>query len=473
MTRESASTQTQPDDIYPDRTTLLKILDHMYDELYVINHKGECIYVNRASLKHYGISPAEIIGQNVWETSEQGYFSPPIGPIVLESKKIATFEQQSNTGRKLVVTATPVFDNDGGLEMVVENLRDITTLDQVKNDLRSTKQLLYRYQRELEELRKEDLRLDFIAQSKVMKDILGLAQLVAKVDSTVLITGPTGTGKGVLAKYIHSLSNRRNSPFITVNCAAIPEQLLESELYGYEKGAFTGANPKGKLGLFDVARDGTLFLDEIAEISLQLQAKLLQVLQEKTYRPLGSSKIKDVKCRILAATNQRLDQLVARGQFRSDLYYRLKTIEIDIPPLTERQDDLAPLIQFFLNRFDRQYNSDHYFTPEALEVLSSYTWPGNVRELEHMIERLVVTTPQSAISKDHVPAAIRAVEDAGIYWNDDDDLAFDQAMANMEKAIIKRSFDKWGSSYKVARALKISQSKASRLIRKHLKEDQA
>lgn len=440
----------------------------MYDELYVINQQGECIYVNRASLKHYGISPEEIIGQNVWETSKQGYFSPPVGPIVLRSKKTATFEQTSNTGRNLLVTATPVFDDVGDLEMVVENLRDITTLNQFKNDLISTKKLLYRYQRELEALRKEDLRLDFIAQSKVMQDILTLAVMVAKVDSTVLITGQTGTGKGVLAKYIHSLSKRKNDPFITVNCAAIPEPLLESELYGYEGGAFTGANPKGKLGLLDVAGDGTLFLDEISEISPHIQAKLLQVIQEKKYLPVGGNKFKSVKCRIVAATNQILLQLVDRGQFRSDLYYRLKTIEIDIPPLRERREDLIPLIQFFLNKFDRQYSTEHYIQPEAIDALCAYSWPGNVRELEHLIERLVVTTPQSAVSLDHLPAPLRGADPPQMLWSDDQDIPLDQAMMNTEKTIIRRAYHKLGSSYKVARALKISQSRAHRLIKKYV-----
>jgi PAS domain S-box-containing protein len=454
-------------DIYPDRTTLLNILDHMYDELYVINQKGECIYVNRACLKHYGIAPEEIIGQNVWESSDKGYFSPPVGPIVLKSKKIATFEQESNTGRKLLVTATPVFGDRGELVMVVENLRDVTYLEQVKNDLRSTKQLLHRYQRELEELRKEDLRLDFVAHSKVMKDILSLVLLVAKVDSTVLITGATGAGKGVLAKFIHSKSNRRSDPFITINCAAIPEQLLESELFGYERGAFTGAHPKGKLGLLEVTGDGTMLLDEVADIPLQLQAKLLQVLQDKQYFPIGSNKLKPVNCRILAATNRNLGKLVEQGLFRSDLYYRLKTIEIDIPPLSERPDDLIPLIQFYLSKFDRQYGSEHYFTPEALDTLTNYNWPGNVREVEHLVERLVVTVPQSAITLEHIPLALRSSDARRPLWADDRDVALDSALEILERELILRARRRWGSSYQVAKALHISQSRAHRLIRKY------
>lgn len=455
-------------DGFPDRKTLLKILDHMYDELYVMDRNGECIYVNKTSLKHYGIQPKTIIGQNVTESSDNGYFYPPVGPIVLKTKKTATYETKSNTGRNLLVTATPVFDQDGELEMVVENLRDVTTLNQVKNDLEVTRGLLYRYQREVEALRRKVLDIDFIAHSRAMSDIVQLLQSLAEVDSTLLITGETGTGKGVLARYIHTQSPRSKGPFITVNCAAIPEQLMESELYGYAPGAFSGADPKGKLGLIELARGGTLLLDEIAEIPSRLQAKMLHMLQEKQFIPLGGSTYRPVKCRFLAATNQPVDKLVAEGRFRSDLYYRLKTVEIKIPPLRERPEDIVPLSLYFLNKFDQQYNRDHNFSSEAIDRLTEYSWPGNVRELEHMVEMLVVTTPDAEITAGRLPVSCSTSTES--VFRPADDLTLDDAIDRVEARMIKEAYRKHHSSYKAARALNISQSRASRLIRKYIKQ---
>ena len=454
--------------VYPDRKTLLKILDHMYDELYVIDKSGTCVYVNKTSLKHYGIQPEKIIGQNVTESSNQGYFYPPVGPIVLKTEKTATYETMSNTGRNLLVTATPVFDNDNKLEMVVENLRDVTMLNQVKNDLDLTKKLLYRYQREVEVLRKKELEVDFITHSKVMTDILELVRRLAKVNASLLITGQTGTGKTMLAKYIHKQSPHKKGPFIAVNCAAIPDQLMESELYGYASRAFSGADPKGKPGLIELARGGTLLLDEVGEIPLHLQAKMLHMLEEKQYLPVGGSVYKQVQCRFLAATNQPVAQLVDQGKFRSDLYYRLKTLEIDIPPLTERREDVIPLSQYFLNKFDQQYHVDHSFSPEAIEHLIGYSWPGNVRELKHLVEMLVVTTAGSQITSALLPMGFFPTQTRDFQISTQD-LALDDTLHTIESQIIRAAYEETGSSYKMARALKISQSRAHRLIKKHVK----
>ena len=452
--------------LLPDRDTLLKILDHMYDELFVINAEGVIIYVNRACERHYGVQPSEMIGKTVEECTEQGFWYPPISPIALRDPKIATYEQVSNTGLKLVATVTPVFDKEGNLEMVVENLRDLPKLEEIKSNLEETQNLLSRYKQEVQTLRQEELHQDFVVQSKKMKEILKLSQQVAKVDSSVILLGETGTGKSLLAKYIHRVSSRKNESFITVNCASIPDQLIESELFGYAPGAFTGANPKGKIGLLGLADGGTLFLDEISEIPLHLQAKLLQILQEKQYFPVGSTKINTIDCRVLAATNQDLSQLVDQGKFRKDLYYRLNTIEIEVPPLRKRKKDLVKLIQFFINRYDRKYKMEHNLTPDALAILSQYTWPGNVRELEHIIERMVVTSSSQTISAEHLPNlhnrdAIKFSE--GV----DEDVSLDEAMIQAEMCIVSEAYRNLKSSYKVAKALKITQSRAYRLLKKH------
>lgn len=452
--------------IYPDRETLLRILDHMYDELFVISDDGVILYVNQACERHYGVKPEEMIGKTVTECSEQGYWYPPVSPIALRTKKIATYEQTTNTGRKLLVTVTPVFNDQGELEMVVENLRDIPKLEEIKTDLEQTKRMLLRYKQEVEELRHKELNQNFVAQSEAIKDILRLARRIADVDPTVLVTGETGTGKGLLVKYIHRVSPRKSGPFITVNCAAVPDQLLESELYGYSAGAFTGADPKGKIGLVELAEGGTLFLDEISEIPLHLQAKLLQMIQDRKYIPVGGTKYTSVNCRIISATNQDLARLVEEGKFRKDLFYRLNTIEIDMPPLRDRREDIIPLAQFFLNKFDRQYKMEHYFAAEAITALIDYAWPGNVRELENLIERLTVTVRDPIIEPGHLPFNLPTTT-VDFIPGQGETFPLDEALRKLEEQSISRAYGKYGSSYKAAEALGISQSRAYRLIRKY------
>ena len=438
----------------------------MYDELFVINADGIIIYANKACEKHYGVHPDEMIGKTVTEFTKKGFWYPPISPIALRNPKIATYEQTSNTGRKLVATVVPVFDDNGDLEMVVENLRDITRLEEIKNDLKETQNALFRYKQEIQKLRHEELHQDFVVQSEAMKTILKLAKQIAQVDSSVLITGETGTGKNLLAKYIHRVSHRKKGPFMTVNCATIPGQLLESELFGYAPGAFTGADQKGKIGLLELAQGGTLFLDEISEIPLHLQAKLLQVLQEKQYIAVGSTKLQTIDCRILAATNKNLSQSVKQGEFRKDLFYRINTVEMEVPPLCKRKEDLIQLVHYFLNKYDMLYKLEHHISTEAIEILHQYSWPGNVRELEHLIERLVITTPNQTISPEHLPPLL-AVEAGNYSMELAQDGSLDEALEKAEKDIILGAYQHLKSSYKVAKALKISQSRAYRLLKKH------
>lgn len=447
----------------PDRDTLLKILDHMYDELFVIDRNGMIIYVNRACERHYGVQQHEMIGKTVTECTEKGFWYPPISPIALRNPKIATYEQATNTGRKLVATVAPVFDDKGNLEMVVENLRDITKLEQVKNDLKATKRLLTRYRREVQQLRNEELHQDFLANSEPMKKILRLAKQVAQVDSSILILGETGTGKSLIAKFIHRVSHRKDGPFITVNCASIPEQLLESELFGYSPGAFTGADPKGKMGLLELADGGTLFLDEISDIPIHLQVKLLQVLQEREYRPVGGTKHHSADFRVIAATNQDISELVQQGEFRKDLFYRINTIEIEVPPLRKRKEDLSQLAQYFINKYDKLYKMEHHLTPEAQTILSQYHWPGNVREMEHLIERLVITAPNQSILPEHLPPYLTEESPADL----DEASSLDDALQRAEKYMISNAYMMLKSSYKVAENLKITQSRAYRLIKKY------
>lgn len=232
-----------------DYETLKTILDNSFDEIYVTNADGVVVYVNKASERLYGMKPSELIGKTSQEVSEINPWSPRLSPMVLQKKRRLTIEQKTCFGKTLVTTATPVFDDNGNIKLIIENSRDITESEGFKQELEITKQLLKQYKQEVEVLRKKELNIpDFIARSKEMKDILKLVRHVALVDSTILLLGESGTGKGVLAKHIHKISNRKDGPFITINCAAIPEELIESELFGYERGAFTGADGKGKIG---------------------------------------------------------------------------------------------------------------------------------------------------------------------------------------------------------------------------------
>ncbi|HVI41431.1 MAG TPA: sigma 54-interacting transcriptional regulator, partial [Anaerovoracaceae bacterium] len=263
-----------------DYDTLKKILDHSYDEIYVTNAEGIVIYVNSAVERHCGVKAEEIIGKSSQEITSSKLWGPRVSPIAIKRKRSFTLEQTTRTGKTLLTTATPIWDAEGNLELVVENSRDITETQGIKYELDKSMQQLKRYKHEVEVLRKKELYPpDFICQSKKMTDLLELAQKIAAVESTVLLQGESGTGKGIIAKYIHKNSPRKDGPFIPINCASIPSELMESELFGYSKGAFTGANEKGKIGLIELASEGTLFLDEIGELPMKMQAKLLQVLQ--------------------------------------------------------------------------------------------------------------------------------------------------------------------------------------------------
>lgn len=245
-----------------------------------------------------------------------------------------------------------------------------------------------------------------IVEDKKMIEILRIATKVSRVDTNVLILGETGAGKEGIAKYIHYNSIRRDKPFITINCGAIPENLIESELFGYEAGAFTGANKSGKVGLFEIAHGGAIFLDEVGELPLEVQVKLLRVLQEHQIEKVGGIKSINVDVRIIAATNRDLKELIQKKLFREDLYYRLSVFPIDIPPLRERKADIMPLIQYFTEDINKKYNFKASFSEEALDCLYAYEWKGNVRELRNIIERTIVMNDKALIDKDDLPEQI-------------------------------------------------------------------
>lgn len=460
---------------------LKKILDHAHDEIYVINAQGIVVYVNHAVEKHCGIKASDIIGKSSQELTDGHYWFPRVSPIALNKKKTVTLEQKTCTGKTLLTTATPILDSHSNIEYIIENARDITESTGLKIELAKSQELLDRYQLEVETLRKKEMNIpDFITKSRKMGNLLDLVQRISQVDSTVLLLGESGTGKSHMAKHIHKNSPRQNGPFIIVNCASIPSELMESELFGYSKGAFTGANSKGNIGLIELASEGTLFLDEIAELPFRMQAKLLQILHENQYYKVGGREVQQVNCRIIAATNRSIHELVKKGQFREDLYYRLNIFEIELPPLRERKEEIVPLALYFLNKFNVKYKTERQLSKRVLDLFGEYPWPGNARELENMIERLVVITKGPLIDDVDLPNGFNFPESStpGLFHPSmnsaiqKQDLSLDDAVIEVEKSLIIRAYQELGSSYEVAKHLKISQSKASRLIRKYISETQ-
>jgi len=300
-----------------------------------------------------------------------------------------------------------------------------------------------------------------ILKSESMKQVVKLAIKVARVDSSVLITGETGVGKEVLARVVHKHSCRVNGPFIKLNCGAIQAELVESELFGYEAGAFTGARREGKLGLIQLADGGTLFLDEIGDLPLNLQVKFLRVLQEREIQRVGGVETKEVDFRLIAATNKSLQDLVKQKKFREDLFYRLDVVPMTIPPLRERKEDILPLALFFLNKFGQRYGLSMRISPEVIEVLLNNDWPGNVRELENTIERLLVTS-DTDVATDHLINKSSNSKDYGKSC-----LNLRDILDETEKHLILQAFEQCKTTREMAEVLGISQSTVVKKMRKY------
>lgn len=362
---------------------------------------GTVLRVNNTCERILGVKESDLIGKSTMVLQENGVINSSSTQQVLEKKQKITHYQTTKSGRRLLVEGHPIFDDDGTLYKVINISRDITEISNLQKKLEETKKILDYYQKELSSLQKQEQELVF--KSKAMEKVYELVCRVADVDATIFLHGETGVGKEVWARTIHQLSNRKNQPFIKVNCGAIPESIIESELFGYAKGAFTGANKEGKKGLALVANKGTLFLDEVGELPLNIQAKFLHLLQDKQFTPIGGTVPVDVDIRFIAATNRNLEEMVKNGLFREDLYYRLIVIPIHIPPLSERKEDIPFLINYFTRLFNQRYKLFKIFDQEVIQHFIDFEWKGNVRELQNTIERLIVTTPSTNITVKNLP----------------------------------------------------------------------
>lgn len=441
------------------------ILQSSYDGVLVIGLDGAIIRANRSFLKMIGMYGANVEGCPLKQLMEEQGFSTTFAELMEFKSTVTTVERNDRTGQVLGISLTPFERNGDDSDNVryVVNVRNMSELTELREELNKTRVLTEQYKEQL----KPHLhgKQGLVAESKKMQDVLDLAYRVANVDSTVLILGESGVGKEEVATYIHQNSLRREGPFVKINCGAIPDHLLESELFGYEPGAFTGAHKNGKPGLLEIAHKGTVLLDEVADLPLHLQVKLLRFLQDSIVTRIGGVKGKKVDVRIIAATNKDMEQLVERGEFREDLYFRLNVVPIVIPPLRKRRADILPLIHKFTQQFCEKYGINKTFSPDALKQLLSYHWPGNVREMMNIIERCIVTTKEDVIRAEQLPDDLsferRVEEQVSVKGL----LPLRKAKFIVEQKLISEAIRMFGTTYKAAEVLEVDQSTIVRKLK--------
>ncbi|WP_419656832.1 sigma 54-interacting transcriptional regulator [Desulfosarcina variabilis] len=443
------------------------------DGLWICDDQGMILRINAASERLNMLRAADVVGRNIDEMITDGHIDHSVTRKVLKSGKRENLLQQTRSGRKLMLTGNPVFNAEGKLIRVVVNERDITEIDALRAELEAQMAKNDQIQRQMQELQIAEMQGGaVIARSANIIQALSQAEKVSRVDSTVLILGESGTGKGVVANLIHTHSARADKPMIHVNCGAIPESLVESELFGYEKGAFTGAAQQGKPGYFELADKGILFLDEVAELPIASQVKLLRFLEDGRVTRVGGTRARTLDVRIICATHRDLEQMVAQGQFRLDLFYRLNVIPITVPPLREREACKLSLIQHYIDHFTAKLKGGKppRLSRHALDALLAYTFPGNIRELMNICERLVVMAESPRIDVDDLPAAVTAglskPMDYGLDMLEADG-NLTRAMAAVEKRIISKALATHGTQTKAALALGVNQSTIARKIKKH------
>lgn len=441
------------------------IIESSFDGLYVTDGDGITLRLNKAFEMIMGIKGKEFLGRPVSDIENEGLVSESVSQLVLRRKEPVTIIQESRTGKTVLSTGNPVFDKKGNIFRVVSNVRDITELNQLKHKLEQAQGLTQHYESQLRTLRMQYLdNSNFVVKSAEMRNLLDMVIRLAQVDSIVMITGESGTGKELIASIVHNNSLRKDHPFIKINCGAIPGTLLESELFGYERGAFTGARKEGKPGYFELAEGGTLFLDEIGDLPYNLQVKLLRVLQSREFNRVGGEKPVKVNVRIIAATNSNLLEKVKNKEFREDLYYRLNVIPVHIPPLRNRKEEIPALVVHFLDLFNRKYKLSRRMAPEVVDVFMDYDWPGNIRELENLVERLVVTSSKNVITGEHLPSFMTmSIMDPATEISVASIIPLREAVESVEKQLLQKAYTQYGSTREIGKALKIN---ASTVVRK-------
>lgn len=441
------------------------IIENSFDGIYITDGNANTVMINHSYEQITGLSKKEVFGKNMKKLVSGGIISQSGSLKAIEERRTVTLMQEFKTGKKAMITSTPVFDEAGQVDMVVTNVRDLTEIYRLKEKVEEQEQEEEKLRRNLEHVQQCLVTENMIAQDKNTLQAVLLAGKVAPLDATVMLLGETGVGKEVFAKHIYQNSSRKDQNFIKVNCGAIPENLIESELFGYEKGAFTGANRNGKMGLFELADKGTIFLDEIGELPLSMQVKLLRAIQEGEIERIGGTKPISIDVRIIAATNRNLEQMMKEGTFREDLYYRLMVFPIQIPPLRERKDDIAPLAEFFLSQFNKKYNFHKKFSESSLCILNEYAWPGNIRELKNIVERAIIISSGDVIDPDVLPIGeTRQLKAAKTMRKPVTDLQ--RELQEIEAGYMEEAYEKYGNVRDAAKSLGMN---ASTFVRKRKK----
>ncbi len=450
-----------------DYRQLSAILEKMDCGVYISDAQGVGIYANHVYSNATGLAPTDIIGARLTDLNKRGMLNPLITPTILKTGKVMTAMQRFGTGGAGIISGAPIYDTHGKLILTITCVNAIDQITSVysPDQTYEANNLSAPVNR-----RGLDNPIDIIAKSPAMKAVVQDAIKVAQHDVSVLILGESGVGKEVITTIIHAASPRKSGRFVKINCSAITPSLLESELFGYEPGSFTGALSKGKVGLFEVADNGTLLLDEIGDMPFELQSKLLRVLQDKEiYRVGGVTPIK-VNVRVIAATNKALDKMIPEGKFRQDLYYRLNVVSIDVPPLRNRREDVKPLLLHFNYLYNKKYHTDKVFSDALIKSLEEYPWPGNIRELQNVVERLTVLClehtllPEHFYTKYHSPACDISYEE-GVHVSKM--MFLKDAMAVVEKKLVTKAMEIAGSTRGAAELLDVSQSTIMRKIKEY------
>lgn len=385
-----------------DIEVLFNVLDSVENAIIIIDTHANVVYINREYTNRLGISPEKILGRNLRKIE-------PAAKSLRVLKTLQPVYNEPDYVKSLKINAVgvsiPLYDKNGELFGAADIFNNVTELMKMAQKLERSREIADYLQEQLREIQLPWSFREYICENQEMKKILHLAAKVSHTDSTVLILGESGVGKEVMAKAIHLASKRGGDPLIKVNCASIPENLLESELFGYEDGAFTGAKKGGKMGKFELANGGTIFLDEIGDMSLSMQAKLLRVLQERELERVGGTRSISLDIRVIAATNQNLKEMIKANTFRSDLYYRLNVVTLTILPLRERKEDILPLSRYFLS--SKSPGENVALSNSVIGILQEYNWPGNVRELENVLEYANIIRSDDTVTIKDLPQYLK------------------------------------------------------------------
>jgi PAS domain S-box-containing protein len=448
------------------------ILDVLTDGIYLSDRDGNTLKVNTMYEKLIGLKREDLVGRKVQDLVKEGVFDVVLNPQIVKTGQPSTSVQTTKKGQKLILNGHPIFDEEGKVVLVVTFVRDVTVMSQLRDQIAVQKKLLEQLRTNVQYINEESIQKFPLNgfKSREMVHLTKLIEKIAATDAAVLILGETGVGKEFFARSIHRASPRGDKTFFKVDCTTIPENLIESELFGYAAGAFSGANVKGKPGLFEMADQGTLFLDEIGELPLTMQVKLLRVLQDQEILPVGSTRVRKVDVRIIAATNSDLEKNVEEGRFRSDLYYRLRVAVLSIPPLRSRREDIMPLAHHFLNKYAIRYKKQVRFGPTIEAFFVNYRWPGNIRELENLIASQIVTCERDIIEVADLTGC--KLDESGerkrnLYETiEARNRSLKEIVQDLEREILSGAIEVHGSMAKVAEVLKVDRSTIFRKLKR-------